>query len=143
MAAATPAQAAQNWATNLGAATARIKAGVQAVTTSPTAAAAARIDAYQAGVIAAVQSGKTQRALQAVSLADWQNSMINKGVSRIASGATQAQGKFQNFMSQFLPYVQSGVQQLQAMPRGDLQANIARAVFMMNYNAQFKYNKGT
>lgn len=143
MAGATPQQAAQNWATNLSGATARIKAGVQAVTTAPTASAAAAIDRYQAGVIAAVQSGKTQRALQSVSLADWQNAMINKGVARIASGAQQAQPKVQAFLSQFLPYVQSGVQQLATLPRGDLEANIARASFMMRWNAGFKYNKGS
>lgn len=143
MAAATPAQAAQNWATNLAASTARIKSGVQAVTTSPTAKAAQNVQAQVAGVIAAANSGKTAAALNAVSLQDWQNAMINKGINRIASGAQAAQGKMQNFLTQFLPYVAAGVQQLSTMPRGDLEANIARATFMMRYNAGFKYNKGS
>lgn len=140
MAAATPQQAAQNWANNLSAATTRIKAGVQAVTVSPTSKAAQAVDRQVAGVIAAAQSGKTANALNNVSLSDWQNAMINKGISRIASGAQAAQGKVQNFLTQFIPYVQAGVAQLQTMPRGDLEQNIARATFMMRYNANFKYN---
>ena len=143
MPAATPQQAAQNWANNLSAATARVKSGVQSVSTSPTQLAANAVDRQVAGVQAAAASGKTQRALQAVSLADWQNAMINKGIPRIASGAQAAIPKMTNFLNQFIPYVQAGVQQLSQMPRGDIEQNIARATFMMRYNAGFKYNKGS
>lgn len=126
------------WANNLAAATTSIQQGVQQVTTSPTQLAAANPNAYLAGVQKAVASGKWQAALQKVSLADWQNAMIQKGVPRIASGAAAAKPKMAAFMTQFLPYLQQGVQNLQTMPRGTLDQNIQRAVAMMQWNAQFK-----
>jgi len=141
MAMPTAQAAAQKWAQNLGAATDRIKTGVMAVSTSPTAKAAAASAAFLAGIQNAVSSGKWQNSLQAVSLGDWQNAMTQKGIPRIASGATQSQPKFQAFMSQWLPYLQNGLAQLQATPRGGLEQNIARMVSMARYNAQFKYNR--
>lgn len=135
------AAVAARWAQNLGAATDKIKAGIQAVTQSPTAKAAANANNYLLGVQRAVSSGKFQASLQAVSLQDWQNAMINKGLTRIASGATQAQPKMQAFMSQWLPYEAAGVAQLASTPRGTIDQNISRAVAMMRYNSQFKYQR--
>jgi hypothetical protein len=129
---------ANKWANNLAQATTSIQQGVQAVTTAPTQLAAQAQTAYLAGVQKAVSSGKWANALQKVSLADWQQAMIQKGIPRIASGAAGAKGKFANFMQQFLPWVQQGQQQLATMPRGTLEQNIQRAVFMMTHNAQFQ-----
>lgn len=134
----TPQQLSQKWARNLGASTEAIKQGVQAVTTSPTAKAANRADAFLMGVQKSVADGKWQAGLRRVTLEDWKNSMLNKGVNRIASGATAAQGKMENFLADFLPHVQSGMAALQSMPRGDLAQNIQRAVFMMEHNSKFK-----
>ena len=133
-----PQDVANKWANNIAQATDSIRQGVQAVTTAPTQLAAQAQDRYIAGVQRAVSTGKWQAGLQKVSLADWQNAMINKGIPRIGSGAAAAKTKFASFMTQFLPYVQQGVQQLQTMPRGTLDQNIQRAVFMMNHNAQFQ-----
>lgn len=129
---------ANKWANNLAASTQSIQAGVQAVTTAPTQQAAQNPNAYLAGVQKAVSSGKWQASLNKVSLSDWQNAMIQKGIPRIATGATQAKPKFAQFMSQFLPYLQQGVQNLATQPRGTLEQNIQRAVSMMNWNANFK-----
>lgn len=129
---------ANKWANNLASSTTSMQQGVQAVTTAPTQLAAQAQTAYLAGVQKAVSSGKWANALQRVSLADWQQAMIQKGIPRVASGATAAKGKFANFMQQFLPWVQQGQQQLATMPRGTLDQNIQRAVFMMQHNAQFQ-----
>lgn len=129
---------ANSWAQGMSTAGEKIKAGVNAVTESPTAKAAARADAYMAGVQRAIASGKWQAALQAVTLQDWKTSMIDKGVTRIAAGAAAAKPKFQQFMTEFLPYLQQGVQQLQSMPRGDIEQNIQRAVTMMRWNSGFR-----
>lgn len=135
------ADIASKWARNLGTSVNEIKAGVQAVTTSPTAQAAQRADAYLSGVQQAVSSGKWQAGLNRVTLQDWQNAMINKGLNRIAGGATQAQGKFQDFMSQLLPHIEAGQRALSATPRGDLTTNINRAVQFMQHMAAFKRSK--
>lgn len=132
------ADVANKWATNLASSTQAIQQGVQAVTTAPTQLAAQNLNAYLAGVNHAVSSGKMANALQKVSLPDWQNAMIQKGIPRIASGAQAAKPKMQQFMQSFLPYVAQGVQQLNSTtPRGSLQQNIQRAVQMMQWNAAF------
>lgn len=130
-----PADVAAKWASNLGNASQAIQQGVAAVTTAPTSLAAAAVDRQVAGVMRAAQSGKTARNLQKVSLSDWQTSMIQKGLPRISSGAQAAKPKMQGFMSKFLPFLQQGVDSLP--PRGDKQANINRAVAMMNHNSEF------
>lgn len=133
------AQAAANWAKALGASTEKIKAGVAAVQESPTAAAARAIDRQVAGVQAAAASGKTQRSLMAVTLNDWQQSMLQKGVGRVASGATQAQPKMQDFLTKFLPVVAQAKAALP--PRGDLEQNINRMNSMVRSLSQFSYQK--
>jgi hypothetical protein len=135
-----PASVAAKWAANLGAATQSMQDGVNAVQTAPTQLAAARADAYVQGVQAAVNSGSWQKGLQNVSLQSWQQSMIQKGIPRVASGASQAKGKFGNFMSKLLPYQQNLHAQLSATPRGDLQQNIQRMIMWANGMSQFSKN---
>lgn len=133
-----PADVAQRWANNLGAAGQKIKDGVNAVTESPMAKAAARQDAWVAGVQRARDDGSYAAGLNKVSLADWKNAMINKGVNRIGTGATAAIPKMTTFMASFLPYVQQGQQMLQSMPRGDLSQNIGRMTAMVQFLANYK-----
>jgi hypothetical protein len=135
---ASPQVIAQRWANGMSGAGEKMRAGIQAVTVSPTSKAAARADAYLAGVQRAVASGKYRAALERVTLEDWRTAAINKGIPRVAAGATEAKGKFQSFMAEFIPFLENGLRQLDTMPRGDLETNINRAVTMMRYNATFK-----
>lgn len=133
-----PAAVAQKWKNNLTNSVGQIKAGVQAVTVSPTAKAAKQAEAYVAGVQQAVASQKWQNSLNNVSLQQWQQATLDKGVPRIATGAQNALPKFQEFMSQWLPYEQSVKDRLASMPRGTPEQNIQRAVYVMQENAKFK-----
>lgn len=141
MAMPSPAQVAQNWSSGMGASTEKMKQGITAVTESPTAKAARRIDAQVAGVQRAAASGKTQAALERVSLEDWKRAALEKGVGRVAGGAMAAKQKFQDFMSQFLPHVEQGKRLLESTPRGDLETNINRAAIMMRHNATFRRSR--
>lgn len=135
----TPQQAADSWARGMSSSAEKMKAGVNAVTESPTAAAARASDRYLQGIQRAVSSGKWAAGLNSVSLQDWKQSMLDKGIPRVATGAQAAKGKMQNFLAQFLPYVKAGVDQINSsMPRGDLETNIARSAAMARYNANFK-----
>jgi len=138
MAMKDPMQVAEKWARNLSGSTQAIQDGVAAVTESPTAKAADRADAYMAGVQRSVADGRYQAGLRRVSLDDWKDAMLNKGVQRIAGGATAAVPKMQDFMTQFLPHVAAGQRALANMPRGDLQQNINRMVAMVQHNARFR-----
>lgn len=124
---------AQKWATGLAGASATITAGVNAVTTAPGLAASRQAAAYQAGVAANV--AKWQKNVAGVSLQDWQNATITKGVPRIATGATAAQPAFAQFMSKLLPFQAQLVNTLP--PRGNTAQNIQRAVAFMNGMTNF------
>lgn len=134
----SPDQIADKWANNLTNAQATITAGVNAVTVSPTQKAAAAKDKYLAGVQAAVASGKYVRSLQRVDLATWQQAVLNKGLSRLAAGATAAKGKMSGFMSQWLPALAANVAKVKSMPSTTLQDRINRMVQMATLNANFK-----
>lgn len=126
-----PADAAQKWAQNLGAAGTAYTAGVQAVQQAPGQLAANASDRYLAGVQAGVTKFKANTA--AVSLADWQNAAVTKGAPRLATGATAAQPKFANVLTQLFPYIEQVRNSLP--PRGDIEQNIARsAAFQRGMN---------
>lgn len=126
--------AAQNWASRLGQSGDKIKAGVQGVTTAPGLTAARQKDVWAANVAAAKDKWATRVA--GVSLPEWQSAMIDKGLNRIASGATAAQPKFAEFMTQLLPHIERGRSNL--APRGNLEQNIGRMVAFSRHMATFK-----
>lgn len=130
-----PVAVSKKWAQNLGSAGPQITAGVAAVQTSPMSKAAANVNGYLQGVTNAVNSGKWVRGLNRRTLQDWQTAMTQKGIGRIGTGAQAALPKFQAFMTQWLPYEAAGVSSLP--PRGDINANTARAVAMIQYNHKF------
>lgn len=119
---------AQKWSANLQAATKSITDGVNSVQTSPTQLAAANPNGYLAGVQKALASGKWQASLQAVSLSDWKNSMVQKGIPHIQTGAVQAVPKVQAAFGPLLDAVYNTRDQVNSQyPRGTLQQNLQRA----------------
>jgi hypothetical protein len=132
-----PQTVAAKWSRNLGQAGQSITDGVNAVTTSPGQLAAAQVQKWLAAINAS--AAKWQRNVGALSLSQWQQAMINKGVPRIVAGATGGEPNMQAFMTQFLPYLQTGVQNVKNMPSGGLANGIARATAMITYNSKFQY----
>lgn len=129
-----PSDAAQKWATNLGAATTAYTAGVQAVTQAPGMAASNASDRYLAGIQANLAKYKSNSA--AVTLGDWQAAAINKGAPRLASGATQAQPKVANALTQLFPFIDQVRNSLPA--RGELEQNIQRSAAFQRGMANFR-----
>jgi hypothetical protein len=130
---------AAKWANNLNGATQTIQKGVMSVTTSPTSLAARNPNAYLQGIQNAVNSGKWQAKLNAVSTSDWQNAMIKKGLPRISTGTASGQPKMQNFMSNFLPYVYQTRDSINSsQPRGTLAQNMQRMTTFVQQMAQYK-----
>jgi hypothetical protein len=135
--ASDPTAAANAWVSGMQGAGTKITAGVNAVTVAPGQAAA-----RQAGVWAqntAAAQAKYARNVAAVPLNEWQTAMTQKGIPRIASGATAAQGKYQAAMTQILPQIQNIVSSLP--PRGTVDQNIQRAVTYMQKASQITYTK--
>lgn len=133
---ATSQSATQKWLTNLSASTDRMTQGANAVQKAPGLAAAAAADKWLAKVTAS--KAKFAARVSSVSLQSWQQSYINVGIPRVAQGAQAKQAKVTAFMDQFLPYLSTGLQTIDAMPNTTLEDGIARATAMIRYNAKFQ-----
>ena len=134
----SPQDATSKWVSRLSGATAEIQAGVDRVTVSPGQSAVAKFQKWVNAITSADAQNKWKRNTGALQLSDWQSSMKNVGIPRIAQGAQAKQGKFESFMSDFLPFLARGVQQIESMDDSTFEARVQRAVAMMNYNRNFK-----
>lgn len=136
MAKITPQEAAEKWASNLGAATASIQRGVERVTESPGPKAARAKGLY----VRKVQENADKWAgkLNAMDLGTWQQQTINKGIPRIADGAQKSQGKMADFMGELLPHIDSGRAKIDSMPKGSLADSKNRAAAWIDHMAGFR-----
>lgn len=129
-----PAQALAKWKRNAGNAAEDFKAGVRAVTSSPTAKAAQAVDKYARGVQDAVSSGRFVNALNAVTLADWQAATIEKGSRNYANGIASISPKAIKAMADQQQYAEGIRQEVAGMPNAteaDAEARMLHAVRKM------------
>lgn len=126
------------WSERGQGATETVRAGVNAVTESPMAKAAAQVEVWAANVQRAKQ--KFVDKLTAVTLQQWKAAMLGKGLTNMSNGYVDptSVNKFANFMRAWLPYVRQGAAQIRAMPKGTLQQGIDRAVAQIRWNAGFR-----
>lgn len=138
MTALTPQQIAAKWSQNLSGATETATAGANALTVSPGALAARQVNVWAANVAAA--KPKYQRNVAAVTLDEWRSAYLNKGIPRMAQGATDAQPKMEAFMTSLLNYQQSALSSLP--PRGTYEQNKARLTAWIDKMHAFNYKGG-
>jgi len=141
MARVSASQAAEKWARNLRASTQDVQAGVQAVTQSPTQAAAQKLEKMRQNFNAALDSGKVERGLNRVTTEDWKRAMLEKGIPRLGAGADAAKPKMANFMSELLPHVDAGVAAVSRMPDMTLGDAISRSAAFITHMSNFKRSK--
>ena len=115
-----------------------IRNGVSKVTESPTAKAAKRVDKMVAGIQAAASSGKIANRLNSVTLQEWQDKTINKGLPRIATGIDGARDKVVDFYNQLLPFEQSLSDQVGKMPDLTIEDSISRVTTWIRGMAKFQ-----
>jgi hypothetical protein len=138
MAMADAATIASNWAQAMSGAGAKYSAGIQRVTESPMAKAAANVQGYLQGIQDAVASGKWVAGLNRVPLQAWKDAATQTGAQRLASGAAKAKPKVLAFLQAFLPVLQANVNQVRGMPNATYEERKARALAMMDLNHGFK-----
>lgn len=132
----TPQEATQKWVEKLSAAGPEIEAGVKRVQESPGVAAARQSARWEQSLREAMPKWKARVA--AVPLQSWQESMINVGVQRVASGAQQKQHKMQAFQSEFFPFLDQVLARVAQMPTTTPQQRVAKMVATVEAVKQFK-----
>lgn len=131
MARTNASQWLDKWGRRLNAAGPDIQAGVQRVKEAPGVGAARAQQLMLQRLTEAINNGTWARQVQKVSLADWQNAMVNKGMGRIAAGVTQAQKSKTQVITQLLDAVDAAAAEANALPKGGIDQSIARAAAFM------------
>ena len=132
-------QGAEKWARRTKAATEDVRAGVSRVTEAPAQKAIAKIEKMLRNFEEAVRSGKVERGLARTTLGEWQRSMIDIGVGRIASGVdNKGSAKMEAFAREFYPYVERVQAEIDAMPDTTLEDSIGRMTHNVRRLAEFK-----
>lgn len=140
MARLSPQDAAQKWAQRASAAQGDYTQGVQSVQQAPGAAAAAKAEKWQQNVVAA--RDKFRSRVAQVSLQEWQAATVQKGAPRYAQGVQQATTKMAQFMSEFLPFLDSVTNRVKQMPDTTPEQRITRMVEQVRGVSQFR-RRGT
>lgn len=133
-----PQQVAKKWVSRLGVSQEEIRQGVQAVTVAPSTKAIQKKDKMVARWMEAVNSGKWERNLGKVTLEDWRQAMLTKGINRIGTGAAAAEGKFAAFMTDLLAYQSNLQNQVNSMPDFNLADSGQRMLAWMEGMSKFK-----
>lgn len=137
----TPKEAQEKHATRLKASIEDMRAGIERVTSSPTAAAAAKQDKMKTKINAAIDSGKWAAGLKAVTLEEWKDKVTTKGLPRVAAGIDAASGKVEKFYTQLLPHIDTQVATIQKMPDLTLEDSINRMSTFVRGMAKFSFKK--
>ena len=100
--------------------------GIERVTEAPGLAAAAAQDRMKANLLESIDSGRWARNVAGVSVQDWKNAAINKGINRIGPGIDAAKVKNLPIIQRTLAAVETAQAEVLTMPKGTLQDSINR-----------------
>ena len=134
----TPAEFQEKHARRLKASLSDMRAGIEKVTESPTAKAAAKQDKMIARLTEKINDGTWAARLKKVTLEEWRDKMINKGLARVSGGIDAAAPKVVDFASQLLPAVDAASRKVQAMPDMTLEDSIARMTTFVRDMSKFR-----
>lgn len=115
-----------------------VKTGVMNVTESPTAKAAAKKNKMLQNVTAAINNGKWERGLRRVSLDEWKEKFINKGIARIPAGIDASADKIRAFAGELLSYEAQLQSKVHTMPDLTLEDSVNRMVEWTRGMAKFQ-----
>ena len=134
----TASEVTEKWQRNMKGSTTDIKRGIERVTEAPTAAAARAEQKMRDNLVASVDSGKWRRGLERVTLEEWRQKAINKGLQRIPAGVEEARPKVEKFMTQLIPHIESGMATVASMPSATLEDSISRMTTFVRHMAGFE-----
>ena len=134
----TPEQFAEKHNRRTKAALEDMKAGVEAVTESPTEKAAAKQEKMRQRLLEALESGKWADGLKRVSLEEWKQKMLELGLNRVANGLDANKKKVEEFAAQLLPHIEAGQKLVEKMPDVTLEDSINRMTAFVRHMSKFK-----
>lgn len=117
---------AEKWARRLKGSTEDIRRGVQKVTVAPGKMAAQAKELLKQKLIEAIDNGLWETRVAGVSLEEWQEAILNKGVNRIGAGVDGAMVKQEAMAEKLLADVDAVAREVHTMPKGTLEDSIAR-----------------
>lgn len=115
--------------------------GIGRVTEAPGVKAAAKVEKMKAKINEALDSGKWERRVAAVSTEEWKRSMLEKGVGRVSAGLDSASGKVHQFAEQLLSHQAPLMEKIDAMPDVTLEDGIGRATAWIRGMAGFEFKR--
>lgn len=133
-----PQQFREKHARRLKAAVDDIRLGVERVTKAPGGLAAAKKDKWIQNLQKTETVEKWARRTAAVTLEDWKEKMLTKGVGRIAAGVDGAAAKVEDFAEKLIAHQNSGLTQIEQMPDLTLEDSIQRASAWIRHMSNFK-----
>lgn len=134
----TPQEIADKQIRNVANNTEGIRKGIMAVTESPTAAAARNLSKMKANFNKAIDDGTVEAGLKKVTLSDWQDAAITKGVDRIVPGLEAARSKLESFHQKLSTHINSGLNTLDAMPKQTISDSKARMNAWFDHMSKMK-----
>jgi len=137
----TPEEFQRKHAAPLKAAIEDMRKGFDRVREAPGAKAAASADKWHARISAAETKQKWARRVSAVSLEEWKDAIINKGLPRVAGGIDSAADDVVKFAEQLLSYQERLQAEIERMPDLTLEDSINRMTAWVRGMARFKREK--
>lgn len=119
---------AEKWSRRIKGSTEDIRRGITNTSVAPGIAAAKQVQLMKQKLLESIENGTWEKAVSAVSLQEWQDKMIKKGIPRLAAGVDEAMTSQVAMAEQLLANVDASVAVVNQTPRGDLEQNIQRMV---------------
>lgn len=134
----TPEEFQEKHARRLKAATEDMRRGVERVSEAPGKKAAEKVDKWVAAITSSETQQKWARRVASVSLDDWKQKMISKGIGRVAAGIDAAAPKTIEFATKLIEHQNRGLTALERMPDLTLEDSVNRAATWIRHMANFK-----
>ena len=141
MANKTASEVYEKWKNNLSGSIQYVKDGVNRVTESPMAKAAANEEKWFQNLSRARSQGRFKRGLLGTSLEEWKAKTAEVGADRIPAGAAAAAEKSTKFYEKLLPFEARLQADVKKMPSTTIQDSIARATKWITGMAEFDKTK--
>ena len=124
----SPQEISARWNAAMKNAVSKIQQGVNGVTENPCEKAAANVQKMKAGIIAAIDSGRVERGLRKVTLADWKDKTASKVATNLSTGVDAAMAKRQSFDTWLVSKLNSILPQIANMPNATFSDKVQKMV---------------